>query len=139
MEDRLAVAVVGVLALAGCAGTGGARAARLESVSLVGFSILEQANKQVIADWNKTDDGKDVTFESPMAPRVTRAGRSRAGSKADVVHFSLEPDVKRLVDSKQVAGTWKDTPDQGNPDPVGRGDGGPARATRRTSRAGTTW
>ena len=35
----------------------GPRAAAGGTVNLVGFSILEQANKQVIADFNKTSAG----------------------------------------------------------------------------------
>ena len=43
--------LVGTLALAACGGSSGATNGK-DSVSLVGFSILEQANKKVIADWN---------------------------------------------------------------------------------------
>ena len=36
-----------------------------------------------------------------------------AGSDADVVHFSLEPDVTRLVDEGLVAEDWKDNATNG--------------------------
>ena len=95
-------------------GTGGAdEGDGSQPLSLVGFSILEQANKQVVADWNKTDAGKDVTFETSYGASGDQSRAVEGGLKADVVHFSLEPDVKRLVDSKQVAATWKDTPTKG--------------------------
>lgn len=113
-KAAVAVAVVGMLALTGCVDTGGAdEGDGSQSLSLVGFSILEQANKQVVADWNATDAGKDVTFETSYGASGDQSRAVEGGLKADVVHFSLEPDVKRLVDSKQVAATWKDTPTKG--------------------------
>jgi sulfate/thiosulfate-binding protein len=113
-KAALAAAVVGVLALSGCADTGGAQGGDgAQSLSLVGFSILEQANKQVIADWNKTDAGKGVTFTTSYGASGDQSRAVQGGLKADVVHFSLEPDIKRLVDSKQVDANWKDTPTKG--------------------------
>jgi sulfate/thiosulfate-binding protein len=112
-KAALATAVASVLALAGCADTGGAQADSSQSLSLVGFSILEQANKQVIADWNKTDAGKGVAFTTSYGASGDQSRAVEGGLKADVVHFSLEPDVKRLVDSKQVTADWKNTPTKG--------------------------
>jgi sulfate/thiosulfate-binding protein len=113
-KAAVAASVAGVVALAGCGGTSsGASGSGSESLSLVGFSILEQANKQVIADWNKTSDGKDVGFETSYGASGDQSRAVEGGLKADVVHFSLEPDVQRLVDSKQVSDTWKDTPTKG--------------------------
>src|SRR3954454_13292312 len=113
-KAAVAASVAGVVALAGCGGTSsGASGSGSETLSLVGFSILEQANKQVIADWNKTSDGKDVGFETSYGASGDQSRAVEGGLKADVVHFSLEPDVQRLVDSKQVSDTWKDTPTKG--------------------------
>jgi sulfate/thiosulfate-binding protein len=111
-KAAVAASVVGVLTLAGCGGSSGASDGG-DSLSLVGFSILEQANKQVIADWNKTSDGKDVTFKTSYGASGDQSRGVEGGLKADIVHFSLEPDIQRLVDSKQVASTWKDTPTKG--------------------------
>ena len=73
---------------------------RDESLSLVGFSILEQANKQVIADFNETADGKGVTFKQSYGASGDQSRAVEGGQKADIVHFSLEPDVQRLVDEQ---------------------------------------
>jgi sulfate transport system substrate-binding protein len=115
-KAAVAASAVGAMALAGCGGTSGASGggdAGSDSLSLVGFSILEQANKQVISDWNATTDGKDVKFETSYGASGDQSRAVEGGLDADVVHFSLEPDVQRLVDSKQVADTWKDTPTKG--------------------------
>jgi sulfate transport system substrate-binding protein len=115
-KAAVAASVVGAMALAGCGGSSGASGggdAGSDSLSLVGFSILEQANKQVISDWTTTSDGKNVKFETSYGASGDQSRAVEGGLKADVVHFSLEPDVQRLVDSKQVADTWKDTPTKG--------------------------
>ena len=109
-KAAIAGTVVGALALAGCGGSSGASDSAGGSVSLVGFSILEQANKQVIADFNKTADGKDVTFKQSYGASGDQARAVIGGQKADVVHLSMEPDVQKLVDEKLVADDWNSPP-----------------------------
>jgi sulfate/thiosulfate transport system substrate-binding protein len=107
-----AASVVASMALAGCGGSS-SDASSGSSVSLVGFSILEQPNKQVIADFNKTADGKDVTFRQSYGASGDQARAVIGGQKADLVHLSLEPDVAKLVDAKLVSPGWKSTPTKG--------------------------
>ena len=116
-KAAVAGSVVGALALAGCGGSSGA-ADSASSLSLVGFSILEQANKQVIADSGKTAAGKGVTFKQSYGASGDQSRAVEAGQKADIVHLSLEPDVQRLVDAKLVSPTTGRDRDQGHPHPV---------------------
>jgi sulfate/thiosulfate-binding protein len=111
-KAAIAGTVVGALALAGCGGGSSASDGK-DTVNLVGFSILEQANKQVIADWNKTSDGKGVDFQQSYGASGDQARAVIGGQKADIVHLSLEPDVQKLVDEKLVADDWKSTPTKG--------------------------
>ena len=111
-KAAIAGTVVGALALAGCGG-GSSASDNKDTVDLVGFSILEQANKQVIADWNKTADGTGVDFQQSYGASGDQARAVIGGQKADVVHLSLEPDVQKLVDEKLVADDWKATPSKG--------------------------
>src|SRR3954462_9444994 len=113
-KAAVAASAVGVIALAGCGGnSAGASKSSSDSLSLVGFSILEQANKTVTADWEKTPEGKGVTFQTSYGASGDQSRAVEGGLKADIVHFSLEPDVQRLVDSKQVAADWNKTPTKG--------------------------
>jgi sulfate/thiosulfate-binding protein len=113
-KTAVAASVAGVLGLAGCGGSSDATdGGGSGSVSLVGFSILEQANKQVISDFNKTDDGKGVTFKESYGASGDQARAVIGGQDADIVHLSLEPDVQKLVDEKLVADDWKATPSKG--------------------------
>jgi sulfate transport system substrate-binding protein len=107
-----AASVVAAMALAGCGGSSGASSGGSE-LSLVGFSILEQPNKQVISDFQKTADGKDVTFKQSYGPSGDQARAVIGGQKADVVHLSLEPDVQKLVDEKLVSASWNKTATKG--------------------------
>ena len=108
-----AASVVGALALTGCGGSSGASSAGGDTVNLVGFSILEQANKQVIKDFNATSAGKDVTFNQSYGASGDQSRAVLGGQKADVVHLSLEPDVSKLVDAKLVSPSWNKTPTKG--------------------------
>lgn len=110
-----AASVVAAMALAGCGSDSGSASGDTakSTVSLVGFSILEQANKEVIADFAKTADGKGVTFQQSYGASGDQSRAVVGGQKADLVHLSLEPDVQRLVDSKQVSPDWNKTSTKG--------------------------
>ena len=82
-------------------------------VSIVGFSILKTANKQLVADFQKTDAGKDVEFKESYGASGDQARAVIAGLKADEVHFSLEPDMTKLTDEGLVADDWKSGDNKG--------------------------
>jgi sulfate/thiosulfate-binding protein len=110
IKAAAAASVAGVLALTGCSATG---ASSKDALSVVGYSVLEAANKPVFADFQKTDAGSGVEFRTSYGASGDQSRAVDGGLKADVVHFSLETDVTRLVDSGLVAKTWKDTPTKG--------------------------
>ena len=84
-----------------------------QTVSIVGFSILKTANKQLIEDFKKTDAGKNVEFKESYGASGDQARAVIAGLKADEVHLSLEPDMTKLTDEKLVADSWKDGENKG--------------------------
>ena len=83
------------------------------TVNIVGFSVMKTANKQVIADFQKTDAGKGVTFTQSYGASGDQARAVIAGLKADEAHLSLEPDVTKLTDENLVDSTWKDGDNKG--------------------------
>ena len=104
----MAASVTAVLALASACSSahGRRRQRRLRPLSVVGYSVLEAANKPVFADFQDTErrQGRGVSSTSYGAS----GDQSRAvdgGLDADVVHFSLETDVTRLVDAGIVDST----------------------------------
>ena len=108
-----AVGIVGLLALSACGGNSDAASGTATEISVVGFSILEAANKEIISDFQKTDAGKDTSFTTSYGASGDQSRAVEAGLEADVVHFSLEPDMTRLVESGAVAEDWSATDTKG--------------------------
>ncbi|QWF22944.1 sulfate ABC transporter substrate-binding protein [Nocardioides sp. LMS-CY] len=106
-----AVAVAGVLALTGCSTADGSDSG--ETLDINAFSVMEAANEPVFADFQKTDAGKDVEFQTSYGASGDQSRAVVAGADADVVHYSLETDVTRLVDEGLVAKDWKDNATDG--------------------------
>jgi len=106
----MAAVTVGVLALTACSASGESGA---DQLSVVGYSVLESADKPVFEDFNKTDEGKGVTFKTSYGASGDQSRAVEGGLDADVVHFSLETDVSRLVDDGLVDENWKDNPTKG--------------------------
>src|SRR3954465_4684546 len=96
--------VAAAMALTGCGSS--SDAASKTNLNVVGFSILEQPNKQVFSDFEKTSAGKGVTFKGSYGASGDQSRAVAAGQKADVVHFSLETDITRLGDAGLVAKDW---------------------------------
>ena len=114
MTTSIKVAVAaftGVLALTGCSTSASSDSA--ETLNINAFSVMEAANEPVFADFQGSDAGADVRFETSYGASGDQSRAVVAGADADVVHYSLETDVTRLVDEGLVAEDWKDTPTKG--------------------------
>jgi sulfate/thiosulfate-binding protein len=107
----LAASLLATSACSDPAASGGSGSS--QEVSLVGFSVMKTANKQVIADFQKTAAGKDVVFKQSYGASGDQARAVIAGLGADEVHLSLEPDVTKLTDAKLVPGAWKSGANKG--------------------------
>ena len=110
-KAAVAASAAGLLALTACGG--GSSANDTSTVNLVGFSVLEAANKEVTKAFQATDAGKDVDFAPSYGASGDQSRAVEAGKKADLVHFSLEPDLQRLVDAKIVGSDWNAGPTKG--------------------------
>ena len=109
----LAGSLAGTLALAACGGDSEASSGDSNTLNIVGYSVLEQANAGVISAFQDTDAGKDVEFKESYGASGDQARAVIAGQDADEVHLSLEPDVQKLVDEGLVADDWKDNDTKG--------------------------
>jgi sulfate transport system substrate-binding protein len=107
-----ALAAAGVLALTGCSNSSGSSSSA-DTINVVGYSVLQQANKGVEAAFQDTDAGKGVTFKESYGASGDQSRAVIAGAKADEVHLSLEPDVQKLVDEGIVDKDWKSNDTQG--------------------------
>ena len=78
------------------------------NLTLVAYSTPEEAYRELIPAFNKTPQGKGVGFEQSYASSGEQSRAVEGGLPADVVEFSLEPDMTRLVDAGLVAEDWNE-------------------------------
>jgi sulfate transport system substrate-binding protein len=113
MRTRLVAAVALALAVTGVAGCAGTASSASSSsgggpvtLSLVAYSTPQAAYAKLIAAFQKTAAGKNVKFTQSYGASGSQSRAVEAGLKADIVAFSLEPDITRLVTDKLVDPSW---------------------------------
>jgi sulfate/thiosulfate transport system substrate-binding protein len=119
----IALLVLAAAAVAGCGGAsdekdGNAAAASERggdkgTLSLVAYSTPQVVYDELIPAFGKTPAGKGIGFKTSFGASGDQARAVEAGQKADVVTFSTEPDMTRLVDAGLVAPDWKSGSNQG--------------------------
>jgi sulfate/thiosulfate-binding protein len=77
------------------------------SISLVAYSTPRDAYAKLIPAFTDTSAGQGTSFQQSYGGSGEQARAVIAGLKADVVAFSLEPDMTSLVKAHLVAPTWK--------------------------------
>jgi sulfate transport system substrate-binding protein len=98
-------AAAALMALTAC-GSSSDAATSGKTLDLVAYSTPQTAFKSIEAAFKKTDAGKGVSFKESYGPSGDQSRAVAGGQPADVVNFSLEGDVTRLVDEGLVASDW---------------------------------
>jgi sulfate transport system substrate-binding protein len=106
-----AVLALAVSVVAGCGGSAGA-GDKIE-LALVAYSTPQAAYEQIIKAYQKTPQGKKVTFTKSFGGSGDQSRAVEAGLRADIVAFSLEQDMTRLVKPGLVAQDWNAGQHQG--------------------------
>jgi sulfate transport system substrate-binding protein len=78
------------------------------NLTIVGYSIPTSVFPKLTAAYQSTPAGNGVKFASSFAASEVQSRAVAAGLPADVVNFSIETDMNRLVDAKLVDKTWAD-------------------------------
>ncbi len=108
MTKRTLVALVSIgavaLALSACgsSSSGGSSS----GLTLVAYSTPQPAFEKLIPAFQATPEGKGVSFKQSYGPSGEQSRAVSNGLHADVVDFSLEPDVERLVKAGLVSSDW---------------------------------
>ena len=97
-----ALLVAAALLAGGCGGGSGGG----DRLTLVAYSTPREAYEQLIPAFQETQAGKGVRFSQSYGASGDQSRAVQNGLAADVVTFSLEPDMTRLVDAGLVAKGW---------------------------------
>jgi sulfate/thiosulfate transport system substrate-binding protein len=103
-----AIVTAAALALAGCgsSSSGGSGSGPKVQLALVAYSTPQGAYTKLIKAFQATDAGKNITFTQSYGASGDQSRAVAAGLKADIVNFSLEPDMTRLVKANLVDSSW---------------------------------
>ena len=90
-----------------CGGTGQASSdGGGGKLTLVAYSTPREAYEKIIPAFQRTKAGKGVSFDQSYGSSGEQSRAVEQGLPADVVAFSLAPDVTRLVDAGLVDDDW---------------------------------
>src|SRR5438093_3403782 len=104
----LASVALSATAVAACGGSSSGG-----GLSLVAYSTPKEAYAALIPAFQKTAAGKGAEFTESYGASGDQSRAVDSGLHADVVAFSLEPDVTRLVKDGIVDSSWSANPHKG--------------------------
>jgi sulfate transport system substrate-binding protein len=106
--------------LAGCGGSSdtntsgsGSSGGGGTQLNLVGYSTPKKAYAALTAAYQQTPAGKGVSFATSFGASGAQSRAVDSGQPADIVAFSTEPDISRLVKDNIVASDWDANPQKG--------------------------
>lgn len=103
------------LAMTGCAGGGASDVAGSTAsapagggtvLNLYAYAVPKVGFDKVIPAFNATPAGAGVQFRQSYGASGDQSRKVAAGAEADIVNFSVTPDVTRLVDAGLVDASW---------------------------------
>jgi sulfate transport system substrate-binding protein len=106
MTTRKIFLAVCLLALPGALGACGSSSSSSKSLALVAYSTPQGAYEALIPAYQQTGEGQGTQFSQSYGPSGDQSRSVAAGLPADVVNFSLEPDVSKLVTAGLVPSSW---------------------------------
>jgi sulfate/thiosulfate transport system substrate-binding protein len=107
--------------VAGCAGgssdvAGGSQQPAAETtLTLVAYAVPEPGWSKIIPAFAATPEGKGVAVTTSYGASGDQSRAVVDGKPADIVNFSVEPDVSRLVKANKVAKDWNADATKGIP------------------------
>jgi sulfate/thiosulfate transport system substrate-binding protein len=100
------LSIAAAIGLSACGSSSGSGGSSAKELTLVAYSTPQAAFEKLIPAFQGTTDGKGVSFKQSYGPSGEQSRSVTNGLHADVVDFSLEPDVERLVKAGLVAPSW---------------------------------
>jgi sulfate transport system substrate-binding protein len=84
-------------------------------LSLVAYAVPKVGFDKVIPAFDQTPAGKGITFSQSYGASGDQSRKVESGLPTDVVNFSVEPDVTRLVKAGIVDAAWNQNEHKGIP------------------------
>ncbi|MGB8404261.1 MAG: sulfate ABC transporter substrate-binding protein [Mycobacterium sp.] len=94
---------------------GGGQPAGGTSLTLVAYSVPEPGWSKVLPAFAASPDGKGITVTTSYGASGDQSRSVVDGKPADIVNFSVEPDVTRLVKAGKVSKDWNADATKGIP------------------------
>jgi sulfate/thiosulfate transport system substrate-binding protein len=94
---------------------GGGSAGGNTSITLVAYSVPEPGWSKVIPAFNASQEGKGVQVIASYGASGDQSRGVVDGKPADIVNFSVEPDITRLVKAGKVSKDWDKDATKGIP------------------------
>ena len=110
-----ALAALLLLVATACGGSdeAGASGGDGGTLSLVAYSTPREAYEEMIPAFQETPGGEGFDFDQSYASSGEQSRAVESGLAADVVAFSLEPDITRLIDAGLVDADWNQNEHKG--------------------------
>ncbi|WP_286175599.1 sulfate ABC transporter substrate-binding protein [Arthrobacter sp. NEB 688] len=99
----------------GAAGDAGGGGAATTTLNLYAYAVPKVGYDKLIPAFQATAAGKGVQFQQSYGASGDQSRKVAAGAEADLVNFSVEPDITRLVDAGLVDKGWNANEHQGIP------------------------
>jgi len=111
----LTAALIAVTACGGASdsSSGGSSDNGSKQLSLVAYSTPQVVYDSIVPNFQKTGAGEGVSLKSSFGGSGEQSRAVEAGLPADIVAFSLAPDVDRLVEADLVRSDWNQGPHDG--------------------------
>ncbi len=94
---------------------GGGQSNANTNITLVAYSVPEPGWSKVIPAFNASQEGKGIEVISSYGASGDQSRGVADGKPADVVNFSVEPDITRLVKAGKVSKDWDKDATKGIP------------------------
>ena len=85
------------------------------TLTLVAYAVPEPGWSKIVPAFAATDEGKGVAVTTSYGASGDQSRAVLDGKPADIVNFSVEPDVTRLVKADKVAKDWNADATKGIP------------------------
>jgi sulfate/thiosulfate transport system substrate-binding protein len=105
---------IAALVVSGCGGSDSTASEDGGSIDVVGYSTPQTVYEETLEPgFQSTPEGSGVSFSNSFGASGDQSRAVAAGQPADVVHFSIESDMTRLVEEGQVDASWSKEPNDG--------------------------